>query len=101
MTTGFIYSQDFLYHNADPRIQHYENSDRLLACLNKLHQTSYFTSLFVPEIKKVSHEFFTEIHSIDHIQKIESSKGKEVILIPIPLLRKNRGLPLIQPPIQA
>lgn len=76
MTTGFLYSQDFLYHNADPKIPHYESSDRLLACLNKLHQTSYFNSLFFPEMKKVPSEFFNEIHSNAHLQKIERSKGK-------------------------
>lgn len=99
MTTGFLYSQDFLYHNADPKIPHYESSDRLLACLNKLHQTSYFNSLFFPEMKKVPSEFFNEIHSNAHLQKIERSKGKEVTSIPIPLSRKNRGLPPIPPQI--
>lgn len=91
MPTGFIYSQDFLYHNANSTIPHYENSDRLLACLNRLHQSSYFNSLFFPEMKKLPNEFLNEIHSQNHIQKIENSKEKEVILIQILLLRKNRG----------
>lgn len=76
MPTGFIYSQDFLYHNANSTILHYENSDRLLACLNRLHQSSYFNSLFFPEMKKLPNEFLNEIHSQNHIQKIENSKGK-------------------------
>ncbi|EQA63306.1 histone deacetylase family protein [Leptospira alexanderi serovar Manhao 3 str. L 60] len=76
MKTGFIYSEDFLYHNANPKIPHYESSDRLLACINKLHQTNYFNSLFFPEMKKVPSEFFNEIHSSTHLQKIERSKGK-------------------------
>lgn len=89
MPTGFIYSQDFLYHNANSTILHYENSDRLLACLNRLHQSSYFNSLFFPEMKKLPNE----LKSILKItfKKLKTLKEKEVILIQILLLRKNRG----------
>ncbi|EMO30095.1 hypothetical protein LEP1GSC170_1409, partial [Leptospira interrogans serovar Bataviae str. HAI135] len=44
--------------------------------MNRLLQSSYFNSLFFPEMKKFPHEFLNEIHSKNQIQKIENSKGK-------------------------
>lgn len=76
MTTGFIFSEDFIYHNSDPKIPHFENSDRILSCLSKLQQTSYFSSLYFPKLKEVNPKFYNEIHSNYLIQRIEDSKNK-------------------------
>ncbi|MBW0432243.1 histone deacetylase [Leptospira yasudae] len=76
MSTGFIFSEDFLQHNAGSQIPHFENSDRLLACLNRLHQTNYFSSLFKPELKGLPQDLLKEVHSNYHLQKIENSKER-------------------------
>ncbi|RHX79557.1 histone deacetylase [Leptospira yasudae] len=76
MSTGFIFSEVFLQHNAGPQIPHFENSDRLLACLNRLHQASYFSSLYKPEMKDLPQDFLKEVHSSYHLQKIENSKER-------------------------
>ncbi|XDD49545.1 histone deacetylase [Leptospira sp. WS92.C1] len=76
MATGFIFSEKFLYHNSDSRISHFENPDRLLACMNKLNKTSYFSSLVTPELKEISNEFLIQVHANDHLRKIEISSGK-------------------------
>lgn len=76
VATGFIFSEDFISHNANPKIPHFENSDRILACLNKLTQTSYFGSLYSPKLKDVDPTFYKEIHSRNQLQRIEDSKNK-------------------------
>ncbi|AOP34994.1 histone deacetylase [Leptospira tipperaryensis] len=76
MATGLIFSEMFLYHNSNPTIPHYENSDRLLACMERLQKSTYYTSLYKPEIKDLPIDILTQIHSKNHIQKIESSKDK-------------------------
>ncbi|MBM9579677.1 histone deacetylase [Leptospira sp. 201903070] len=76
MATGLIFSETFLYHNSNPLIPHYENSDRLIACMNLLQKSKYYSLLRKPEIKDISSDLIKQIHSEDHLQKIENSKGK-------------------------
>ncbi|MBM9502547.1 histone deacetylase [Leptospira sp. 201903071] len=76
MATGLIFSETFLYHNSNPSIPHYENPERLLACLNLLQKSKYYSLLQKLEIKDISLDFLKQVHSENHLQKVENSKGK-------------------------
>lgn len=77
MSTGLVFSETFLYHNSNSTFPHYENPDRLLACMESLQKTTYFSLLHKPEIKDLSVDFLNKIHSRHHIRKIEDAKGKK------------------------
>ncbi|TGK29490.1 histone deacetylase [Leptospira gomenensis] len=76
MPTGFAYSDYFLLHNDQPRIPHFESSDRLIACLDRLSRNNLFPTFYKPDIKPISIEMLSLVHTEYHIQKVQDSAGR-------------------------
>ncbi|PKA05360.1 histone deacetylase family protein, partial [Leptospira ellisii] len=77
MSTGFAYSDDFLQHNAHPRVPHFESSNRLLTCMDRLSKAAFFPYFYKPEIRPISAEILSLVHTEYHIQKVQDSAGQK------------------------